>query len=175
MAAGLREPSSVTTAWAGKYLSVEIESWPGLDDYETVRKHDAVVIVPLTPSNEVVLVRQFRPPVRDSLLEVPAGLLDVDGEDALTCAGRELWEETGYRHRLMSFMGGTYLSPGFTGEYVHLFWAETEAEPSGPVEDGIEVVLIPFVRAVAHARAGKVRNAATALALLLADAQIPGA
>ena len=45
-------------------------------------EHHAVGVVPLTPDGDVVLVRQFRPPVRDALTEIPAGLLDVDGEDA---------------------------------------------------------------------------------------------
>ena len=89
---------------------------------------------------------QFRPAVRQTLTEIPAGLLDVEGEDALTCASRELFEETGYRHRAIEFLGGYYASPGFTDEYVHLFWARTEAEPEGEPEDGIEVVRMPFTR-----------------------------
>jgi ADP-ribose pyrophosphatase len=122
----------------------------------------------VTPAGEVVLVRQFRPSVRVALLEIPAGLLDIDGEDALTCAGRELLEETGYRHLEIAFLGGAYLSPGFTDEYIHLFWARTEPEPAGEPEVGIEVITKPFAEAVAAARAGKIRNATTALALLLA-------
>ena len=116
----------------------------------------------------MILVRQFRPPIRADLTEIPAGLLDVDGEDALTCAERELFEETGYRLTEIAFLGGVYLSPGFTDEYMHLFWARTEAVPVGEPEHGIAVVRMPLHRVVAQARAGKVRNASTALALLLA-------
>jgi ADP-ribose pyrophosphatase len=166
------EPAASRVAWSGRYLSVAIETWPELGEYEVLRKHDAVAVVPITPTGEVLLVEQFRPPVRTSLLEVPAGLLDVAGEDALTCAERELFEETGYRSAQTAFLGGTFLSPGFTAEYVHLFWARTAAEPEGEVERGIEVVPMPFARAVAAAREGKVRNAMTALALLLA-AEVP--
>ena len=125
------EPTASRVAWAGDYLRVEVETWPGIGDYEVIHKHDAVAIVPVTPDGDVVLVRQFRPPVRDSLLEVPAGLLDIEGEDARTCAERELYEETGYRSAGAAFLGGTYLSPGFTDEYMHLFWAWTGAEPEG--------------------------------------------
>ena len=113
-------------------------------------------------------MKQFRPAVRQTLTEIPAGLLDVDGEDALTCAARELFEETGYRHREIEFLGGYYASAGFTDEYVHLFWARTDAEPEGEAEDGIEVIRMPFAQMVDAARAGKVRDAKTALALLLA-------
>ncbi len=167
------EPLGARRAWEGRWLSVWLEDWPGLDAYETVRKHDAVGIVPRTPDGDVLLVRQFRPPVRDALTEIPAGLLDVEGEDAMTCAGRELFEETGFRAETLTFLGGAYLSPGFTDEYMHLFAARTRPEPEGEPEPGIEVVRMPFDDAVAAARAGRFRNASTALALLLAAAQ-PG-
>jgi 8-oxo-dGDP phosphatase len=161
------EPTTSRVAWSGDYVRVEVETWPGIGDYEVIHKHDAVAIVPVTPDDDVVLVRQFRPPVRESLLEVPAGLLDIEGEDARTCAERELFEETGYRSEGADFLGGTYLSPGFTDEYMHLFWTRTAAEPTGAPEEGIEVVRMPLHRAVASAKAGKVRNATSALALLL--------
>jgi 8-oxo-dGTP pyrophosphatase MutT (NUDIX family) len=161
------EPTASRVAWSGDYLRVDVETWAGVGEYEVIHKHDAVAIVPVTPDGDVVLVRQFRPPVRDALLEVPAGLLDIEGEDALTCAERELFEETGYRSRGAAFLGGTYLSPGFTDEYMHLFWTRTDAEPDGAPEEGIEVVRMPLHRAVASARAGKIRNATSALALML--------
>jgi len=166
------EPAASRDAWSGAYLTVTIEDWPGIGDYELIRKHHAAAVVPVTPGGDVVLVRQFRPPVRTELTEIPAGLLDIEGEDALTCAGRELFEETGFRHTDIAFMGGVFVSPGCTDEYMHLFWARTDAEPSGSPEEGIEVVRMPLYRAVAGARAGRVRNATTALALLLA-AEVP--
>jgi len=163
------EPISAREVWSGRYVHVTVEEWPS-GEYEMVHKHHAVGVVPITPEGDVLLVRQFRPPVRESLLEVPAGLLDVDGEDALTCAVRELFEETGYRHREIGFMGGVFLSPGFTDEYMHLFWATTDPMPEATPEEGIELVRMPLDRAVAAARAGRVRNVSTALALLLAEA-----
>jgi 8-oxo-dGDP phosphatase len=168
------EPVAAREAWRGRYLTAVVETWPQIEgDYEVIRKHDAVAVVPLTPSGDVVLVRQFRPPVRTELLEIPAGLLDVDGEDALTCAGRELTEETGYGHGEIAFLAGVYLSPGFTDEYIHIFWARTSETPEGPAERGIEVVRMPFAEALMAARAGRIRNATTALGLLLAGA-MPG-
>ena len=166
------EPESSSEVWSGRYLSVHVERWPGLGDYEIVRKFHAVGIVPLTPDDDVLLVRQFRPPVRTELLEIPAGLLDVDEEDALTCAARELHEETGYRHDSIEFLGRVYLSPGFTDEYFHLFWARTRGEPDAVPEAGIELVPMALGRAVAAARAGRFRNASTALALLLAAGRV---
>lgn len=166
------EPAATRVAWSGRYLTVDVETWPDVGDYEIVRKHDAVGVVAVTPTGDALLVKQFRPPVRTALVEIPAGLLDVDGEDALTCAERELLEETGHRSVETHFLGGTYLSPGFTAEYIHLFWARTTPEAEREPEAGIDVVPMALHRAVSAARDGKVRNAMTALGLLLA-AEVP--
>ena len=168
----MADPASSRDAWAGRYLTVAVEQWPGIGEYELVHKHHAVAVVPVTPNGDVLLVKQFRPPVRQDLTEVPAGLLDLEGEDALTCAARELFEETGYRHTTIEFLGGCFLSPGFTDEYIHLFWARTAAEPEGTPEEGIKLMRMPFAEAVATARSGRMRNASTALALLLAAERV---
>ena len=151
--------------------------WPGIGDYEVIHKHDAVAIVPVTPDGDVVLVRQFRPPVRDDLLEVPAGLLDIEGEDARTCAERELFEETGYRQRGRGLPRGDVPVAG-----VH---RRVHASVLGPDRGGARGRTGGRHRGGAHGRCtrrwrrpatGKVRNATTALALLLAagDARLAG-
>ncbi len=164
----MTEPLGIRPAFAGHVVHLDIEDWEGHPPYEVVHHPGAAAVLALTPDDDVILVKQFRPPVRQVLTEIPAGLLDVDGEDAITCASRELFEETGYRHDVIEFLGGYYASAGFTDEYVHLFRARAQAEPVGTPEDGIEVVLQPFERMVAAARGGRVRDAKTALALLLA-------
>jgi ADP-ribose pyrophosphatase len=171
--AELTEPTGSRSAFEGVVLRLEIEDWPGHPPYEVVHHPGAAAVLPLLPSNDVLLVKQFRPAVRQTLTEIPAGLLDVEGEDALTCASRELFEETGFRHRVIEFLGGYYASPGFTDEYVHLFWARTEEEPEGEPEDGIEVIKMPFARMIEAARAGRVRDVKTALALLIAADRPP--
>jgi ADP-ribose pyrophosphatase len=166
-------PRSARVAHQGAFVRVDIEEWPGLAPWEIVRLHDASAVLPLLPDGRVLLVRQFRPAVRQVLTEIPAGILDVEGEDALTAAGRELYEETGYRHTAIEFLGGYYSSAGTTDQYVHLFRANVEPEPSGPVEGGIELTAEPFERMLAAARNGKVRDAMTALALLMAAGRPP--
>ena len=129
------EPLAARTAFQGSFVRVDVEEWADLGPWEVVRRHDATAVLPVTPGDRVVLVRQFRPAVRQVMTEV-AGILDVDGEDALSAATRELYEETGYRHTAIEFLGGIYPTVGSSDEYVHLFWARTGREPSGPVEPG---------------------------------------
>jgi ADP-ribose pyrophosphatase len=160
--------------YAGRIIRVELQERPE-GDYDVVRHPGAAGVLPFTPEGDVLLVRQLRPAIGQALVEIPAGLLDQREEDALSCAARELLEETGYRHRTIEFLGGYFSSAGFSDEYVHLFVATTTDEPEAEPEDGIELVRTPFQEMVAAARAGRVRDVKTALALLLADARGYGA
>jgi ADP-ribose pyrophosphatase len=167
------EPRSSREAFAGRLIRVEVESWDG-HDFEVVRHPGAAAVLPVTSEGDVLLVRQFRPAIRRALTEIPAGVLDVDGEDPLGCAARELFEETGYRHRSIEFLGGIYTSAGFVDEYIHLFEAWTGEDQEGSPEDGIEVLRRPLDEMVTAARAGRVRDAKTAVALLLAARRSAG-
>lgn len=168
----MTEPTSARTDYRGGFVRVDVEDWPGLPPWEVVRLHHASAVLPLFPDDRVLLVHQFRPAVRQVLAEIPAGLLDVEGEDAVTAAGRELFEETGYRHRAIEFLGGYYPSAGSLDQYVHLFWARIFPEPSGPAEEGIELTTEPFGRMVDAARGGRVRDGMTALALMMAAGRL---
>lgn len=164
------EQAPTRQAYAGRIIRVEVQSRPE-GEYDIVRHPGSAAVVPITPEGDVLLVRQLRPALGRSLVEVPAGLLDQREEDALSCAARELFEETGYRHASIEFLGGCFPSPGYTDEYVHLFVATTRADPEGPPEEGVEVLRQPFDQMVAAARAGRIRDAKTVLALFLADAR----
>lgn len=168
------EPEAAEVAFQGPVFSIVRERWPGIDHpYDVARHVGAAAVLPVTPDRHVLLVRQFRPPVRRTLVEIPAGLLDVDGEDPVTCAARELLEETGYRHETIEFLGGVYPTAGFSDEYVSVFWALTEPEPIRAPEDGIELVPRPLDEMIRAARAGRVSDAKTALALLMVEGRIP--
>jgi ADP-ribose pyrophosphatase len=165
------EPAGSRLLFGGRWIRVDEEEWPGIGAWEVMRTRDAAGVLPITPEGDALLVRQFRPSVRHVVTEIPAGLLDVEGEDAQTCAARELYEETGFRHSSMEFLTGFHPSVGHSAEFVHLFLARTRSEPEGEPEEGIELVRIPFLDIVAEARAGRVEDAKTSLALLLADAR----
>jgi ADP-ribose pyrophosphatase len=165
------EPLESRRGFEGRFVQVDVERWPHAEAYEVVRHPGAAGVLPITPDDQVLLVRQFRPPIRDALAEIPAGLLDVSGEDAVSCAARELREETGFRHQSIEFLGGYYASPGLSDEYVHVFWARTEDEPAGAPEDGIEILRKPIEEMIRAAGSGRVRDPKTALALLWYAAQ----
>lgn len=166
------EPEATHEVFRGLIFTVHREHWPGLEhEHDVVRHPGAAGVLPITPGGDVLLVRQFRPAIRQVLTEIPAGLLDVEGEDALTCASRELFEETGYRHETIEFLGGSFTSAGFTDEYVHLFVARVPEEPEAGPEHGVELLRTPFDEVVIAARRGRIRDVKTALALLLADAR----
>ena len=89
---------------------------------EIVEHPGGVGIVPLTRENNVLMVRQYRYPMEEELLEIPAGKLG-EGEAPIDCAVRELSEETGCTPGRMVDMGAIYPSPGFCKEILYLYLA----------------------------------------------------
>lgn len=122
-----------------------------------------------TPDGEVLLVRQFREAVRQKLLEIPAGVFDVEGEGGAECAARELLEETGYRATKLEHLGSMYTTPGFTDERIELFRAEARLA-GDPSEGAIEVVAMPLPRALEAVERGDIVDAKTLVGLLLVRA-----
>ena len=92
----------------------------------------AVIVAPFLDKNTVLMMRQFRPALKKYIYELPAGTLDPN-ESLVTCARRELIEETGYRAKSMTKLGAIYPVPGYSTEVIHMFKAEGltvgEAEP----------------------------------------------
>jgi ADP-ribose pyrophosphatase len=138
---------------------------------EVVRHPGAVVVVALTARGEVVLERQFRYAAAEVLLELPAGKLD-GGEPPLACAQRELAEETGFSASEWRPLGTFFTAPGFADERMHAFLAlgaERSAVCALDEDERLEVVLVPFERAVALVRSGEIHDAKSIVGLLLAQ------
>jgi ADP-ribose pyrophosphatase len=116
----------VKTIYEGGIIKVRvdtIESQNGnLSTREIVEHPGGVGIVALTPEGKVCMVRQYRRPFDDFLLEIPAGKLNW-GEDHFGCAVRELEEETGYTANKYHYLGQFYPTPGFCTEIIHIYIA----------------------------------------------------
>ncbi len=136
---------------------------------EVIDHANAVVIVPVDSEDNVLLVRQYRYAVEETLLEAPAGLID-DSEDPDDAAQRELREETGYASRSLRPLGGFWSSPGFCTEYLYAYLArDLVPSPLSPDDDEfIEVERLPISRIPQLIRLGEIQDAKTIAALLMA-------
>ena len=115
-----------TVIYNGNYLSlinVDVELPDGnLSNRDIIKHPGACAIIPFLNDNEVILVEQFRKPLEKTLLEIPAGKLNKN-ETPITCAHRELEEETVYKAKDMIYLGKLATAPGFCDEIIHLFKA----------------------------------------------------
>jgi ADP-ribose pyrophosphatase len=129
----------------------------------------AVFVVAVTTERELLLVRQYRHPVRDWTLEVPAGSVE-EGESALQAAQRELFEEVGGRSSSWRHLSTFYSSSAHLSLRSDAFFAkEVElASPHPGEEESLETVRLPIAEALARVRTGDFVEGQTALAILLA-------
>ena len=101
----------------------EIEYESGNRGIREVAIHPGgAVVVPVKDDGKIILVKQFRYPLQNTLIELPAGKLDKD-EDPLVCATRELEEETGYKAKEIKKLGKIYTAPGYCTEILHIYSA----------------------------------------------------
>lgn len=141
------------TVWEGRFLRCLRITYKDRDgaarQWEAVKRvncNGVVAVVPITDDGEVILIRQFRPPVNRHVIEFPAGLNDR-GEELNDAASRELREETGYTAREMIFVAEGPLSSGSSGEVLTVFLArglEYTGTGQGDETEDIEVIKIPI-------------------------------
>ena len=105
---------------------------------EIVEHPGSVVILPVTSDDHVILVRQWRQPAGQILLEAPSGTREP-GEDPMVTAHRELREETGFAAESMSSLGGMWVAPGYSAEYTHAFLASDLHESPLPQDAGEDI------------------------------------
>jgi len=155
----------------GRKIQVAIDTQTAADG--TVIRRDmifhpgAVVILPVLDRDRVVLLRNHRFVIDETLWEVPAGTREPD-EPIEACAQRELLEETGYRAAKWRCLGYLYASPGVLDEKLHLFVAE-ELTP-GPMQpeadEDLQPVIVRFDEAIRMCLAGEIKDAKTITSLL---------
>jgi ADP-ribose pyrophosphatase len=133
---------------------------------EVVEHRPAVVILAENDARQILLVRQFRYPAGEVLIELPAGVVE-DGEDFTSAAVRELQEETGWKPENITKVAEFYTSPGFCGEFLALFHAAGLVEERLPADED-ECIVSRFTSADEVERlleAGSVRDCKTLFGL----------
>jgi ADP-ribose pyrophosphatase len=134
----------------------------------------AVGIIALDDSDRVLLVQQYRHTVRQLLWEPPAGLLDEPGEDPLTAARRELFEEAHHHAERWDVLVDAFPSPGMTDEAVRIYLARDVRAADGPRYDATDeerdmpVQWVPLDAAVSAVLGGRLHNPMAVMGLLAA-------
>jgi ADP-ribose pyrophosphatase len=125
----------------------------------------------LLEGGTVILVRQYRAPIDEYLLEIPAGKRDVAHEDPITTAGRELAEEIGMTADHMDLLAEFYNSPGFSDErsYTYLAWGlhETPMQRDGIEEQSMVIEHVPLAAVPSLIHAGEITDAKTIIGLMM--------
>jgi ADP-ribose pyrophosphatase len=139
---------------------------------DIVRHPGAVGVVAITDDDTVVLVRQYRAPVDQWVLELPAGTCDVSGEAAVATAHRELAEEVGYAATSMTLLTRCLITPGFCDEVASIFLATgltpVPLDPQGIEEGYMRAVEIPLSRFDALVDDGSIVDASAIMGVGLA-------
>jgi ADP-ribose pyrophosphatase len=181
--AGFRIVGSKTIAEIGRGMrleSVDVEAPDGSHlQRDVVRHPGAVAVVPVLDDGRAVLVHQWRAAVDTVVLEIPAGLRDVDGEPLEETARRELVEEAGYRTDAdLVLLTSCWTSVGLVDETCHIYLA-THLEPCdhdrhGAEEEAMTIELVPLDAVPALVASGHIRDSKTIAGLLLAREHLRG-
>lgn len=136
---------------------------------EVVHHNGGVCIVPLTENDEIIFVKQYRYPFKEVLLEIPAGKLDK-GEDHYDCGKRELLEETAAVAEQFDYMGVLYPTTGYLTEKIYMYLAQglTFEKQKLDEDEFLDVVKIPFDKAVEMIMNNEICDAKTQIAVLKA-------
>jgi len=147
----------------------------GTANRDYTRNLGAVAVAALDTEGRVVLIRQYRHPVRSFLWELPAGLTDVDGEDLVAAAARELAEEADLRAARWDVLADVYTSPGYSTEQIRVFLArdlsvvpEKDRHVRTHEEADMTVEWVDLDEAVRMALRGDITNATTVVGILAA-------
>jgi ADP-ribose pyrophosphatase len=159
----------------GKVVKLDVHTVQLPDGTQAKREmldhNGAVAIVALDEDDNVLLIRQFRLGPKQVMVELPAGMLEIGEETATAEAAiRELREETGYRPQQVERVGGWYVAPGYSSEYIHLFIARDLVPDAleGDADEFIELFRVPFREALAMIDREEIINTTAICGLLRA-------
>ncbi|MFJ8200279.1 NUDIX domain-containing protein [Streptomyces sp. NPDC096152] len=162
------ETRATETPFTGNKTSVRTDEVVMSDGTVVTRDYQvhpgSVAILALDDTGRVVVIRQYRHPVRQKLWEIPAGLLDVPGENPLHAAQRELYEEAHVKAEDWRVLTDLYTSPGGSDEAVRIFLARGLSEAEGAKfeaeheEIDLELARVPVEDLVRGVLAGELHN-----------------
>jgi len=169
--APLPQVRSSEIAYNGKLFDVEVDTLEmanGVEARREIIKHPgAVCMVPVARDDKLLMVTQYRHAARKRLLELPAGTLEP-GEEPRLAAVRELQEEVGMNPGWVEPLGGFFVAPGYTTEYIHMFvCTELREEPLAADEDeDIEVVAVELLDALRMIDEGEIVDSKSIIGIL---------
>lgn len=156
--------------WAGDSWRLRVDTLTGANgrtlEKGIIEHPGAVVLIPLLPNGDVLMIRQYRHAIKQTILELPAGTRGWD-EDWLACGQRELREETGHRADQLTRLGQIWPAPGLSSELMALFLAEGLHPDPLPQDDDeeIEVTPLPLADLLPMARDGRLHDAKTIIGI----------
>ena len=135
---------------------------------EVVEHPGGVCVAALTDNDEILMVKQFRYPYSEVVMEIPAGKRDKQNEDPLQCGIRELKEETGAKAENFISLGTLYPSPGYVGEIIWMYAATglTFGENCPDEDEFLTAERVPLEKAVEMILSGEIKDAKTQAAVL---------
>lgn len=135
---------------------------------EVVEHKGGVCVLPITDEGEILMVRQFRYPYMEQLLEIPAGKRDSLEEEPLECGKRELKEETGAESDNFVFLGEFYPTPGYTNEKIYIYYADnlTFGDTNPDEDEFLDIERVPFEKALDMVLCGKIKDGKTQCAIM---------
>lgn len=136
---------------------------------EWIKHPGAAAVLPVLPDGRLIFVRQYRYPVQQVTLEIPAGKLDMVGEDPLECAKRELSEETGYQADNYIFLTKLATTVGFSNEFIYIYGADGlhSGKQHTDEDEFINVQLLTMEEAMEKIKSGEICDAKSITAVLL--------
>lgn len=135
---------------------------------EYIKHSGAVAVIALDNENNIIMEKQYRHPVKQVMIELPAGKIDSN-EDVLECGKRELLEETGYIADNWTYLGEILPCIGYSTERIHFYLAENITFTKAKLDDGefLDVYKQPLQDVINEAYSGKITDAKTLSGLML--------
>lgn len=157
-----------------KVYNDKVDLGDGRQTYREVVSHrEASAVVAVNDKNEILMVTQYRYPIHQDLIELPAGLID-EGETPLEAARRELREETGHAAAKWRLLTTAFSSPGCHDEVIHIFAAEDLTCVSDLCLDGDEILTfspVPYDDILQKVKSGEIKDGKTIIGVLLYELQ----